>query len=286
MNKFIEKITNKLNLSKDREEKVAIFLRTVSYYRLLPYIDFIKNNPDIAQTINEINNDKDNWDAVVWLYRYNIKLSNALYIYIYLLETTLKTQVNNLFCEAFGFDWYNDVHVLGRAKKNSIDFLKNKADDYKNNPLTKHPNTMDFVENNTPFGYWATIVGSGNFWNSNDIKLRNLFSANGKQNTALLPLKEISEKLGSINDLRNCLSHHSQVIGCRIGRKGYSKLKLWEVYQNILDLLDYLGCEDINWMIGDLHCNGSERCFGNSFENLYKQYEFIHEYTIKADKLP
>ena len=283
MKKLIDKVLNKLNLPETRKEKVNTFLKTVSYYRLLPYIDFIKNN-DIAQKINEINNDKDKWDAVVWLYRYNIKLSNALYPYICLLETTLKTQINNLFCESFDFNWYSNQHVLNRANKPSIPYIKDKMQDYQSK--TKHPDIMDFVENNTTFGYWVAIVESGNFWNSNDIKLRNLFSANGKQNTALLSLKKISQMLRSINDLRNCISHHSQIIGCVIGKKGFSKLKLWEIYQNILYLLNLLGCEDIDWMIGDLHCNMTEHCSGNSFESLYKKYEFIHQYNIKTDKLP
>ena len=91
---FTQKIINKLNLPRNRESKISLFLSMVSYYRLLPYIEFLKNNPDIPAQLPDC---KDCWDAVVYLYRYNIKLSNAIYPYIYLLEITLKTRINNLF---------------------------------------------------------------------------------------------------------------------------------------------------------------------------------------------
>lgn len=283
MNSKIQKTINKLDLSSNREENIRFFLTTVSYYKLLPYIDFVKNNPEIAEKINLIFNGKDNWDAVVGLYRYNIKLSHSIYPYIYLLETTLKTQVNNLFCEIFGFDWYLNQSVLHRANKNSVNYLNKKAEDYLKE--ANNPNVMDFTENHTTLGYWISIIESGNFWNSNDIKLRKIFSANDKLNPATLSLKEITKKLRTIKDLRNCIAHHNQIIGCRIDRKGFSKLKLWDIYQNILELFYLLGCDDLNWMLGDLICQQQEFCQGNSFELLYNQLDFIHSMEIKADKV-
>ena len=282
MKKFVQKILNKLNLPEERREKINLFLQTVSYYKLLPYIDFIKDNQNIASEINGLINGKDSWDVVVCLYRYNIKLSIAIYPYIYLLETTIKTQVNNSLSESFGFDWYKNPSVLHRANKNSINYLEENANSYLKE--VSMPNLMDFVENNTTLGYWIAIIGSGNFWNSNDIKLRSLFSSNKTVNTATLQLKEINKKLRSVNDLRNSIAHYNQIIGCKIDRKGYSDYKLWNVYQNILELLCLLGCKDIDWMIGDLHCKPEEYCKGNSFEILYKDFECVHQYKIKPQK--
>ena len=275
MKKFVEKIINKLNLSISRESQISVFLSTVSYYKLLPYIDFIKNNPNL---ITQLPDCKDSWDAVVYLYRYNIKLSNAIYPYIYLLETTLKTKVNNLFCDTFGTEWYKDKTVLQNFNRRSISHLENKAEEYLNNAKT--PNIMDFVENHTTFGYWVAIIESGNYWNSNNIKIRKLFSANETINTVTLSVKEVNKKLRSINDLRNCISHHNQIIGCKIDRKGFSNLKLWDIYKNIIEIFHLLGCVDVNWMLGDINC-----CNKGSFEPIYKEHEFIHNYEITSYKV-
>lgn len=167
---FTQKIINKLNLPRNRESKISLFLGMVSYYRLLPYIEFLKNNPDIPAQLPDC---KDCWDAVVYLYRYNIKLSNAIYPYIYLLEITLKTRINNLFCNTFGDNWYRDKNVLSYFNSRSINYIEKQSSDYLN--VAKKPDIMDFAENYTTFGYWVAIVESGNYWNSKNIKTRRLF---------------------------------------------------------------------------------------------------------------
>lgn len=283
MQKFIEKITTKLNLPESRNHKIEKFLETVSYYKLLPYVDFIKNNREIEEKINAKILGKDSWDAVTFLYRYNIKLSNAIYPYIYLLETTLKTKVNNLFCSTMGDEWYKDKAFLYQFNLRSINYIEKTIEDYLKE--STHPSVIDFVENSTTLGFWNAVVESGNLWNSKPIKMCNLFSASGKINPATLSIKEINKKLRSLNDLRNCISHHNRIIGCKIDRKGYSNYRLYDVYQNILYLLTLLGCDDIDWMIGDLHCVKTEFCNGNSFESLYKEFDFINSCDIKSDKL-
>lgn len=278
-----QKIIQKLKLCPEREDRISFFISTVSYYKLLPYIDFVMRNQEVTTKINKQIEAKDNWDTVVFLYRYNIKLSSAIYPYIYLLETTLKTQINNVFCYTFGYEWYKTSSVLHRANKSSVNYLEKVMSDYLNE--AQKPNVMDFVENNTTFGYWVAILESGNYWNSNDIKLNKMFSANGKKNPALISLKDVIKKLRSVKDLRNYISHHNQIIGCNIKGKAYSQLKLWDIYQNILNLFNLLGCDDVEWMIGDLQCQPSEHCAGNSFEILYKQFEYINQCEIKADKV-
>lgn len=277
MQKLIEKVTIKLNLSESRNENVRVFLETVSYYKLIPYVNFIKDNPKIAEKINSKTNGKDAWDAVTFLYRYNIKLSKSLYHYIYLLETTIKTKVNNLLCINFGNDWYANTQFIHRANKNSINYLQKKAADYINE--SNNPNIMDFVENHTTFGYWVAIIESGNLWNSNNIKIRRLFSANEKINTATLSHKNIANTLKNINDLRNCISHHNQIIGCKIGKKGGIEKNIIEIYEEMLGIFELLGCEDLKWMIGDINC-----CPNGTFELLYKEFEFIHSCDIRAEK--
>ena len=277
MQKLIEKIFIKLNLPESRNESIRVFLETVSYYKLNPYVDFIKNNPQIVEKINKKTNGKDAWDAVTFLYRYNLKLSNAIYPYVYILETTLKTKINNLMCQTFGTEWYKDKAVLHKFNQRSINYAERKAEDYLKE--AHYPNVMDFAENYTTLGYWVAVIESGNFWNSQYIKIGNLFSANGKINPATISTKELNKKLRTLNDLRNCISHYNRIIGCKIDRKGYSNCRLKDVYAIIIYLFELLGCEDLNWMVGDINC-----CPNGTFELLYKEFEFIHSYDIKADK--
>jgi hypothetical protein len=273
----IDTVIAKLNLSENRKEQIKLFIETVSVYKLLPYISFISNNPEIANKINQKTNGKDNWDAVVFLYRYNIKLSKAIYPYIYVLETALKTKINNVLCQHFGNDWYRNPEISNRVNTSSIDFLKKKREDYLKQ--RRNHNGIDFIENHTTFGVLVSFIESGNLWNSKDIQIRKLFSAKETINTMLLSHNEISKKIRSINDLRNAISHYNRILGCKVDRKGYSDFRIGDVYQNILYILTLLGFENINWTIGDLDC-----CSRGSFEALYKEYEFIHGYDIRVDK--
>lgn len=279
MQELTDKIIKKLDLSKKRESNVNFFLETISYYKLLPYIDFIANNQIIMNKINQKIDGKDNWDAVVFLYRYNIKLSKAIYPYIYLLETTLKNKINHVLCKNFDNNWYKESSVLHKAGKQTVEYLLEKKCKYLN--ASVNPHVMDFIENYTTLGYWVAIVDSSNFWNSKEIQIRELFSMNKKLNPALVKQKKIIQQLRSIKDLRNAISHYNQIIGCRLARKGYSHFRLGDVYQNIIYLLTLLGCEDINWMIGDLDC-----CSNGSFESLYNEFGFIHDCDIKVEKTP
>jgi hypothetical protein len=279
---FINRVIQKLKLSESRTANVFKFLTTVSYYKLNPYVDFVANNAALKFEAQEI---KDAWDFVVLLYRYNIKLSMAIYPHIYLLETTLKTQINNEMTKFYGFNWYKDIQPV-RSKNNAktVDYVVAVRNKYLDKSR-KNSSLGDFVENNTTFGYWVALLQIPEYWDSKDIKLKRLFVNDDIQFLNKVPTKEIYSKLISINDLRNSISHHNQIIGKKlISSRTNHEYSLLEIYQNIVYLLKHLNCNDIDWMIGDLHCAEKNFCKGNSFETLYKELEFIHQYEIQADK--
>lgn len=271
---FANKIIQKLNLSSDRHDRVYAFLQTVSYYKLNPYVDFIKNNKDVSKKLKDIIPAcKDNWDCVVFLYRYNIKLSASIYSYIYLIETTLKTKINNELCKSYGFNW-SDSDILNNCSKT----IRQDIEKYKNK--TNGIDIIKFVENEATFGFWNYIIKG--FWNTKEIKLMNLFSKNRTINPLTLKFSKIYLQLESIRRLRNDISHYNRIIGCKV----YKNCSLVDIYFNILYIFELLGYSkpDLDRMIGDLHCLPEEYCKGNSFEVLYKEFEFIHKYEIRADK--
>lgn len=282
---FVKKIIEDLKLNKNRHDNILKFLKTVSYYKLTPYINFVASNQEIINDLLKNSSEvKDDWDKVVLLYRYNIKLSIGIYPYICLLENTLKTQINNEMTKFFGYSWYKDINIpKTNNTKKTVDYVIKIKNKYLNN--NKIHSLGDFSENHATFGFWIALLQIPCFWDSKNIKLKRLFVNNDIQFLNQVKTNEIYNKLISVNDLRNNISHHNQIIGKKlISKRTKYEYELWDVYQNIIYLLKYLSCNDIDWMVGDLHCKKQEYCNGNSFETLYKEFIFVHKYEIKARK--
>ena len=108
---MIQYLLEKLNLSKDRIPKIEAFAESV---RLKPYVKIIAENPDIIKELKKIypNKIKDNWDCVVELYRYNIKLSKAIYPYLSILENIIKVKVSNYLKQRYGENFYYDENLF------------------------------------------------------------------------------------------------------------------------------------------------------------------------------
>lgn len=321
-------IIKELNLSSDRKEQVIRFLETVSFYRLKPYVYFIKNNPDVLNYLKAQKADiKDNWDAVIELYRYNIKLSVSIYPYIFLLENVLKAKINRYLTEKYNKNWYRNESLFLKAL-NLDDFDKEIIDKYYNQKILKpvrdeitalyykkdsgltktqikskinkikyscsifienreyietrrgNSNVNEFVEIRPTLNYWITMLNINNLWKdeqTESFELEKIFiniSELRKKPDEALSL--ICKKLDDIRKLRNFISHHKQIIG----KNSFEKLSLYKIYQNILEMFYILGCENVDWMIGDLTCNLNQSCSKRTFEALYKEFEFIHNFEI------
>lgn len=277
-----------MDLTPAHEHKVIDFIRSVSYYKLFPYIEYIKDNAGfLGQNLKKFNNSKDLWDLLVFLYRYNIRLSIAIYPYIYLLETTLKTEITNYLCRTINDDWYKDQILLADEPfiyKNACEYLKSMK------KRNKTPKVWDFAENEVSFGYWTSIINSDLFFNQYNLK--SIFLKDPKNNNPnTFSKKALNNKLLGIKELRNNISHHNKIIKKNI----YKNDKLWDIFKNIENVFKYLGYSDLNWRLGDLHCsqeysfkkrvvnrhNTSKtivvRCRGNSFETLYKDFQVLHD---------
>lgn len=317
---MIEYIVTELNLTESRKPQIALFSET---YRLKSYIQILKNNPEIFDLLKAVYPDKikDNWDCVVELYRYNLKLSKAVYPYLAILENVLKIRLSEYLRQKYHENWYCDEGLFFHAlefddfdrkifekyfnhkinkfvredlineykeinRDYSKDRIKSKiqkikhgisilsdARDYR---LTnRNPCLQGFIETKPTLNYWITLLEVKKLYDAEDGKvvLKGIFVNIEKEE--IRTLKTIAQKLDDIRLLRNDISHYNRII-CR---KIAGSLELRDIYRNIIAIFHLLGCNDVNWMIGDINC-----CPKGSFEGLYKELEFIHQYEIKLEK--
>lgn len=317
---MIEYILNELDLPESRKPQIALFSEA---YRLKPYIHTLKNNPEIFEKLKSVYSSKikDNWDCVVELYRYNLKLSKTIYPYLAILENILKIKVSEYLKKKYHEDWYYDEdlffnllefddfdktifekhfnHKINRYVRGDIikEYKEEKPDISKASIQSKihrikqgisilsdardykfknnYPNLQGFIESKPTLNYWITLLEIKELYEKeeNKLEVKDIFVNAEKEDVRTLAT--ITQKLNDIRILRNDISHYNQII-CR---KITGNLRLWNVFENIVEIFCLLGCKDLNWMIGDINC-----CNNGSFEGLYKELAFIHQYDIKSHK--
>lgn len=225
LDKYIKQLKTDLAIAESQVSEVNSFLLQVHYSKILPYIQKVKQSPEI----------KNKWEYVKNSYYNNIKLSGFIYPYIYAFETVLKAKISNLMSDSFGFYWYRDVELLSRGNKASREYIKSFIEDYLNKTSPEKQDINDFIENGTTFGFWVSVIDSGYFWESKEIELRNIF-AEGEVKKTLLSKKQITNKIKAINDLRNRIAHFNQIYDCYISTRKGNYYKFEDIYNHILYL--------------------------------------------------
>lgn len=130
-------IIEQLSISSEFEKDINEFLNIVSFYKIAPYVNFLKENSDTYDYIKKQTGVKNKWEAIIYLFRYNVKLSLSLYPYIFLLETVLKTRINSKLTEQYTDYWFRDELLL--LKINQIDTMNDLSlyNKYKKQELTR-----------------------------------------------------------------------------------------------------------------------------------------------------
>ncbi|MDR1327932.1 MAG: hypothetical protein LBJ74_05955 [Heliobacteriaceae bacterium] len=310
---MIDYLLEKLNLDESRRPSIEAFSEA---HRLKPYVKILENSPDIINKLKRISPEiiKDSWDCIVELYRYNIKLSKAVYPYLAILENILKIKITNYLKNKYGKDYYYNKDIIFEAldldkfdkemfeqylhhKINRViyvdlvekyketnpelskDKIKSKiikikwaisilsdADEYcfKNN----YPNLEGFIETKPTLNYWITLLEIRKFFAKDDesLDLKEIFPA--IKNEDIKTLKTIVQKLDDIRMLRNYISHYNRIICTKISKH----LTLRDIYENIIEIFNLLGCQDVNYIVGDITC-----CGQSDFEALYSKLDFVHE---------
>lgn len=312
---MIQYLLKNLHLKDSRIANIEAFAEKA---RLEPYVKILDKTPDIIEHLKKIypNRIKDNWDCIVELYRYNIKLSKAIYPYLAILENIIKGKLseylklkhgedfwfdNKLFFNLLGFDdfdigivnkYFNhkinkvvreeiislyqnyDSQISKKAIRNKLEKIKKAISILSDSSEYRFKNTncsfVGFVESKPTLNYWITLLEITGLYQNKDnldeLELKAIFPNIKIENVRTL--KTIAQKLDDIRLLRNAISHYNRIICTNITKDK----DLWDIYTNINELFILLGCNDVNYVIGDIAC-----CNNGNFETLYHKFDFLHE---------
>lgn len=144
--------------------------------------------------------------AILSSYHYNLKLAEALYPAINILETCLRNAINNgLILKFKASDWYEDPSLqLNWKESTKLENAKNELGRIKVNY------TPDDLIASLSFGFWTGLFSQhyeNSLWRDKDL-LKNVFPRASKydRKRAL-----ISNKINPIRELRNRISHHEAI---------------------------------------------------------------------------
>lgn len=274
---YVNEVIQTFNLSNDRYEKINSFLESISYFKVTTYINIISQDLDITKLLSIKEADIiDQWDTLEFLFKYNIRLSMGIYPYIYFFELILKNKIHNILIKKFGEHWYKNKEFFNGFNPKTAEYLSSCI----NEAITDDTNPLKSIENKTMLGFWTSIITSADLWNSKRVDLKRIFDKSDIS-AALLKQKEINRKLTGIRLLRNNISHYDCIIVYPLYKSPKNIYYLWDVYQDILYLFDLMGVKDLDSLVDGIHCQPNENCKGNSFETLYKEWDFIHQSEAK-----
>ena len=181
-----------------------------------------------------IRNENDTIDVLIERYVNNIKISQALYPELSILEVTLRNAINTTLCKYISDTWIED-----EVKQQKILFehehvkLINSYNDVKKRYSCKRFSTGKVVAN-LNLGFWTGICSkkyNSLIWNRNRC-FKSIFPNYNKNRQINL----ISNKLNSIRSLRNRIFHHEPILK--------NPPVLLARYNEILELLNYLPQND------------------------------------------
>lgn len=308
----------KLNIKESRKEKVENFSEA---HRLKPYIKILEKNPDFYEELKSVYPDKikDNWDCVVELYRYNIKLSKSIYPYVAILENVLKIRLSNYLKEKFGENFYYNNELIFETL-DFDDFDKKLFDEYFNHKINKFVRERlmkKYKEHNpslsnekikskinkikiavsiltdaqeyrfrNPYSSFSDFVESKptlNYWITL-LELEKLYSKNDESNN--FELKQIfpNIKNESIKSMKTIVNKLNDVRALRNHISHYNQI----IYKNISKNLELWSIyKNIIELFNLLDCQNVNYMIGDinccpkgSFEGLYKDLIFIHQRFI------
>jgi hypothetical protein len=181
----------------------------------------------VCDTCNDISD-------VLKRYKDNIKISQALYPELSILEITLRNSIDCVFKEYFGENW-----LIDEVKNNTI------LDEYDYRILLKAYNDVELeckvksktvsagkIISNLNFGFWTNIClkkYNSKIWTKKGI-FKNVFTNYPKDKQQQIHF--ISKKLNSIRRLRNRVFHYEIILK--------NPEELLNKYNEILEVLSFL----------------------------------------------
>lgn len=189
--------------------------------------------------ISFVYSQNDTIDDVIERYTNNIKVSQALYPELSVLEVSLRNAIDTTLKSNISETWLED-EVNNNSWLDAYDYqtlLKAYNDTKQDCLLSKKDFTIGKVIANLNFGFWTNICVKK--YNSQIWNKRNLFKAIFPNYTSKkLSINIISQQLYIIRRLRNRVFHYEQIF-----KHPKNTLRL---YNEIMMLISYLPGDNIN----------------------------------------
>ena len=193
-----------------------------------------KTTLSIERLKSFMQNENDTIDVLLERYVNNIKISQALYPELSILEVTLRNAINTTLCKYISDTWIEDEiqHQKILFEQEHIK-LVNAYNDIKKRYSYKRFSTGKVIAN-LNLGFWTGICSkkyNSLIWNRNRC-FKSIFPNYNKDQQ----INPISNKLNSIRALRNRIFHHEPIFK--------NPAVLLNRYNEILELLNYLPHDD------------------------------------------
>lgn len=202
-------------VNKDLLEKYSA---TTSFERIAAFVEF-KN---------------DSEDIIIDRYNKNIKISQALYPELSVLEITLRNAIDTMFKIQFGNNWIED-EINSNKLLDIYDYntLLKAYTDVKNECANKlKPFSIGKVIANLSFGFWTNLClkkYNAKIWTKKGV-FKGIFANYPKEKQQ--QIHAISNLLNSIRKLRNRVFHYEIILK--------EPQNLLKKYNEILEMLSYL----------------------------------------------
>lgn len=278
----------------------------------------MEQNPDIIDNLKKIYPDKikDNWDCIVELYRYNIKLSRSIYPYLAILENIVKIHISNYLKNKYGEDfYYNEELFFKKLKFDEFDikifrkYFNHKINKYvreelieiykKHNPelkkekiknkITKIKRAVSILSDAREYRFKNTKCNLQSFVESKPtlnywitlLEIKSLYSKNNETDCDL-EFDSIFPNAAK-QDVRTLKTISQKLNDIRILRNNishYNKIIYTDISKN-LTLWDIY--KSITELFALLGCSDVRYIIGDiacceksDFENLYHKFDFLH----------
>ena len=183
-----------------------------------------------------IRDDNDNISDVIERYKNNIKISQALYPELSILEITLRNAINTMLCACISSTWLEDeIQQQNLLLDHDYDILIKAYNDLQNEYPTKSF-TIGQVIAKLNFGFWTNLCSkryNSKIWTKKGC-FKGVFVNFPK--TQQQQIHTLSIKLRSVRKLRNRIFHYEPIFK--------KPIALLNKYNEILEIISYLPCSD------------------------------------------
>lgn len=188
-----------------------------------------KNTLSIERLRSFVQSENDTLNCVLERYKNNIRISQALYPELSILEVTLRNAINSMLCEQISPNWLEDEIKQQKILADQEHTKLLRAYNDTKNECKPQKFTPGKVIANLNFGFWTGLCSkrySTKIWHKKEC-FRGVFvnCSDGAQQINML-----SKKLTSIRKLRNRIFHYEPILTKSLLNK----------YDEILEILSYL----------------------------------------------